>query len=90
MSYVNKTEVLEGIILKLKKKVKKLQNEKDEINVKLEVYPNTEFRGLCEGLSRREERIELSIQDLEDEIKLHEKALNKEKNGNANIHPFLE
>ena len=90
MSYANKTEVLEAIILKLKKKVKKLQIEKAENNVKLEVYPGTEFRGECDRLGRREETIDLSIQDLEYEIELHKKALNKEKNGNANIDPFLK
>ena len=54
------------------------------------MYPGTEFRGECDRLGRREETIDLSIQDLEYEIELHEKALNKEKNGNANIDPFLK
>ena len=90
MSYANKTEVLEGIILKLKKKVKKYENEKKEINVKLEVLPGTSFREDCDRLMHREEMIEIGMADTENELELYEKALNKEKNGNANIDPFLD
>ena len=90
MSYANKTEVLEGIILKLKKKVKEYENEKKEINVKLEVLPGTSFREDCDRLMHREEMIEIGMADTENELELYEKALNKEKNGNANIDPFLD
>ena len=90
MSYANKTEVLEGIILKLKKKVKEYENEKKEINVKLEVLPGTSFREDCDRLMDREEMIEIGMVDIENELELYEKALNKEKNGNANIDPFLD
>lgn len=96
MSYANKTEAMEGIINKLRKKVRKHQDELVENNIKIEVYRNTEYEGHCENLSNRNLTIEWAIEEFENEIKLHEKALSKERvqqeqknNGNACINPFL-
>jgi prefoldin subunit 5 len=91
MSYANKTEVLESLILKLRKKIQKFQNEKMEIDVKYEIYSaKTEYIDYCERLNNRLEAIGWNIDELTNEMGIYEKALNKEKNGNANIDPYLD
>ena len=86
MSYANESEVLEGVILKLSKKRRKLQDDIKEHKLKINSYMGT--MGLLELIEELERKIALTRWKLE-ECELELEVLEKKKNGNANIDPFL-
>lgn len=85
MSYANESEVIEGVLLKLRKARTKAKDDLKEVNLKADSYIGTSLMESVEGLLNKATTLEWKIGSIELEIEI----LEKKKNGNASLDSHL-